>query len=153
MAYDNAALARRLIDEVWCKGNLSAADEFLSPTAVLHDPLAGELSGIEAFKARVREFRGAFPDLRVDLDELIVVGDRVITRWTASGTQKGPIMGIPPTGRKSAVSGMSITRIVSGKFVEEWTSWDTLKFMQNLGLVMQLAESDRKTEEREVRPH
>jgi steroid delta-isomerase-like uncharacterized protein len=151
MAYDNAALARRFIDEVWCKGNLGVVDEILSPSCVLHDPIAGDLKGIDALKARVREYRSAFPDLRIDIDELIVAGEKVVTRWTASGTHKGPLMGIPPTGRTSAVSGMEIAHFVNGKVVEDWTTWDTLKFMQSLGVAPSLGEPRKDV--REARPH
>jgi predicted ester cyclase len=91
--------------------------------------------------------------MRVVIDDLVVAGDKVVTRWTASGTHKGPLMGIPPTGKTTAVQGIAVSRLVNGKFVEEWTSWDTLKFMQNLGLVPQLGMGEARTDVREVRPH
>jgi steroid delta-isomerase-like uncharacterized protein len=153
MAYDNAALARRFVDEVWTKGNIGVADELVAPSYVRHDPIAGDLEGIEALKAHVREYRGAFPDLRFVIDDLVVAGDKVVTRWTVSGTHKGPLMGIAPTGKTFAVPGITVARLVNGKLVEQWPIWDTLKFMQNLGLVPQLGMGEARTEVREARPH
>ena len=66
---------------------------------------------------------------------MVVEGDKVAIRWTMSGTHKGEIEGIPPTGKKMTIWGISIERIVGGKFVETWETYDTMGFMQQLGLV------------------
>jgi hypothetical protein len=63
-------------------------------------------------------------------------------------------MGIPPTAKKSAGQGITISRISNGKFVEQWPSWDTLRFLQSLGIVPQLGPSDSRADTtRDARPH
>ena len=153
MAYDNAALARRFVDEIWSKGKISVADEIVGPDLVTHDPIAGDLKGVDALKAQVREYRGAFPDLSFVIEDLVVAGDKVVTRWTASGTHQGPLMGIPATGRAASVQGITVGRIVNGKLVEQWPLWDTLKFMQNLGVVAPMGAPEPRKDVREARPH
>jgi steroid delta-isomerase-like uncharacterized protein len=123
------------MSEVWTKGRLDLVDELIDPGCLSHDPVSGKSRGPEAIKAEVGEYRKAFPDLRFDVEELIVSGDRVVTKWTATGTHRGPILGVPPTGKTFVIHGMSIDRLTNGKITEHSGQWDTLKFFQNLGLV------------------
>ncbi len=58
-----------------------------------------------------------------------------MTRWTASGTHQGELMGIAPTGNRAAVTGITISRIADGKIAEDWVNWDTLGMMQQLGVI------------------
>jgi len=151
MAYDNAALVRRYFDEVWTKGNLAVADELIAVGGVSYDPIAGELKGSESIKGQVREYRSAFPDLRVVIDDLVVAGDKAVARWTATGTHKGTMMGVAPTGKTFIIEGISCERISNGKIVEHRAQWDTLKFLQNLGLVPLLSKG--AVRQPEARPH
>ncbi len=59
----------------------------------------------------------------------------VATRWTSSATHQGELMGIPPTGNQTGVSGIIISRVSEGKLVEDWNIWDTLGLMRQLGVV------------------
>jgi steroid delta-isomerase-like uncharacterized protein len=155
MAYDNGALIRRFFDEVWSNGQLGTADELVAAGCVEHNvaSISGDIKGVEALKAQVREYRGAFPDLRFILQDVIVSGDTVVTRWTATGTHRAPLMGIAPTGKTTSVDGISITRILNGKLIETWVQWDTLKFMQNLGVAQPLGKSTTlRSDVRDVRP-
>jgi predicted ester cyclase len=69
------------------------------------------------------------------IDEQIAEGDMVVTRWTAYGTQKGELAGIPPTGKSVVVIGVSIDRMVNGKLVAGWTVSDQYGMLQQLGVI------------------
>ncbi len=77
----------------------------------------------------------AFPDLHTDTEELIAEGDKVVQRFTVSGTDKGGFMGAPPTGKHYKVTGISIFRIANGKIVEHWGVFDQAGVLQQLGLM------------------
>jgi len=73
------------------------------------------------------------------IDEQLAEGDLVASRWTGRGTHQGELMGIPPTGKQVTVSGITISRVKNGKVVEEWSNWDTLGMLQQLGVVPEMA--------------
>ena len=79
--------------------------------------------------------RTTFPDIDVSVDDLIAEGDRVVIRWTGTGTHSGEFMGVPATGVKISVTGIAIDRIEGGKIVEHWEQFDTLGMMQQLGAI------------------
>ena len=132
----NATTARRILDEAWNAGNLEVLDELCAPDCVEHDlSTHEEVVGLEANKDRILGYRDAMPDLHVTVDDLVASGDRVVTRWHASGTNDGELMGNPPTHRHMEITGMSIDRFDSdGRLAETWDQWDNLTFMQQLGL-------------------
>jgi steroid delta-isomerase-like uncharacterized protein len=154
MAYDNRAIIRQFFDEVWSSGQLGVADELVAAGCVNHDvaSISGDIKGVEALKAQVREYRAAFPDLRFLMQDLIATGDTVVARWTATGTNRAPLMDIPPTGKTTSVEGMTISRLSNGKVIESWSQWDTLKLMQNLGVAQSLGKSAARSDAREARP-
>ena len=137
----NAATARRIGEEAFSKGRLEVLDEILSPQVVSHDPAEPEdVRGIEAHKERIRMYRAGFSDLVVTFDDVIPAGDTVVTRWTASGTNDGEVMGMPPSGKRVTITGMSIDRFdTDGKIVETWDQWDNVGFMAQLGVMPELA--------------
>jgi steroid delta-isomerase-like uncharacterized protein len=135
MATDNIALVRRLIEEVWNKGNLGVIGELIADKYVSTEPLVGTVRGPEALKQYVQTFRTAFPDLKLTIDDAVTSGDRVFLRWTARGTQRGVFMGIAPSNNKGEVLGMSIHRIVDGKIVEHHDSYDSVALLQIMGVV------------------
>ena len=116
----NAAAARRVTDEAFNRGRLEVFDEICSPDVVSHDPAEPEdLRGTDAHKERVRGYRTAMPDLELVFDDLIAAGDKVVTRWTARGTNDGELMGMPPTGKRVEITGISIDRFdADGMLVE-----------------------------------
>ena len=79
--------------------------------------------------------RTAFPDLQTTHEDTIAQADKVVIRWTLSGTHTGPWLDIPPTARSFRVSGIDIFRIVGGKLVDLWQEGDTLGFLQQLGVI------------------
>ncbi|GAC1447446.1 MAG: hypothetical protein PVSMB1_19730 [Gemmatimonadaceae bacterium] len=141
MSDQNKALARRALEEVWNKGNLAVINELVASNATYHDANVpgGKFTGPEGVKQFVQIYRGAFPDVRITIDDQIAERDTVCTRWTATGTHKGEFMGIAPTGKATTVTGVDIDRYQNGKVVEAWASYDMLGMLQQLGVVPSLA--------------
>jgi steroid delta-isomerase-like uncharacterized protein len=69
------------------------------------------------------------------IEDQVAEGDKVVTRWTATGTHKGELMGIPPSGKKVRVTGIAIDRLEDGKIVESWSSFDQLGMLQQIGAI------------------
>jgi len=132
---ENKALIRRFTEEFRNRGNLAVADELLAPDYVLHAGLGPDIRGPEGCKQDIIAVRSAFPDFHVTIDEMVAEGDKVAYRWTMRGTHRGEFTGITPTGKQVTGWGMSIDRIVGGRIVETWNRYDTLGFMQQLGVI------------------
>jgi len=133
---ENKALARRAIDEIWSKGNLAVGLDIYSPNFVSHQdshPDIGDVRGLSALIEFVREFREAFPDFHDTIDDQVAEGDKVVTRFTSTGTHRGTLMGLQPTNKRACWMAIVIDRIEEGKIVEEWVSWDLSGMMQQLG--------------------
>ncbi len=131
---ENKALVRRAFEEGWNAGNLEVFDEVTSSDYVLHDPTVPEdVVGVDGIKGFASAFLGAFPDLRFSIEEQVAEGDTVATRWTSSATHQGELMGIAPTGNRTEVSGVTVSRISDGKIAEDWNSWDALGLMRQIG--------------------
>jgi len=133
------ALADRDL-EIWNKGNLALIDELCAPEYVAHNVnqlLDVEVKGAAAMKQYVTSVRTSYPDLHVRMDELLITGDRIIRRWTATGTNTGPLPGpagkLPPTGKHVEVSGVDVIRIVKGKYAESWSYWNGAAVLAQLG--------------------
>ena len=139
MSEENEALVHRYFEEIWNKGNLDLIDDLFTANFVRHGPTGteGEVRGLEGFKGLVSMYHNAFPDLRVPIEDLIAESDRVVTRWRASGTHQGELLGSAPTGNQASVTGILIDRISGGKIEEEWVDYDTFHFMQQIGAVAQ----------------
>jgi steroid delta-isomerase-like uncharacterized protein len=136
MSAQNKMIDRRLIEEVWNRGDFSVVDQVVASDYIGHSSTpAGETHGPAGYKRFYATLRDAFPDFQVTVEDQIAEGDKVVTRWTARGTHKGEFQGIPPTGRQSAITGITIDRIANGKVVECWTNADDLGMMRLLGVV------------------
>ncbi|MEW6212541.1 MAG: ester cyclase [Acidobacteriota bacterium] len=132
----NKVLVRRAIDEIWNKGNLSTVEELYDANCVRHDPAAPEFAtGLDNLKQQATLYRTAFPDLEVTIEDMIVEGDKVVTRWSSKGTHRGELQGIAPTGREVTSSGISIALIANGKIIEERVNWDNFGLMKQLGAI------------------
>jgi len=129
------AMERRVVDALINHGNMAVADEVFAPEYVYHGPGGQELRGPEGFKQLITLFRTAFPDIRLTIRDMVVEGDKLVSRFTAQGTHKGDLMGIPPTGKRISVTGIIIHRIAGGKVVESWENFDQLLMMQQLGVI------------------
>jgi len=136
-AKDLKAFDRRFFEE-WNKGKaaaMAAIDKTCATNIVWHSTGGEDIHGLKDFKKSMGEFFDAFPDNHFAIDDMFAEGDKVAVRYTITGTHKGEFMGIPPTNKKFTVWAIEIDRIVGGKFVEGWIRFDTLGFMQQLGLV------------------
>ena len=136
MSEENKALARRVADDLVNPGNVDAVDEIYAPDYVLHDPSTPEdVHGVEGAREFYETVFNAFPDTEISIEELIAEGDKVVTRWTSRGTHQGEFMGLPPSGKRVEVAGVTISRIEGGKIVEDWEFTDALGMMQQLGAI------------------
>ena len=129
----NKALTRRHFEEDWNQGKLDVIDEIFATDYVGHQPGGTDIQGPEGLKQFVTMGRTAFPDIQFTVEDQIAEGDKVVIRWTLTGTHKGEYMGIPPTGVQVRVTGISFFRIAGGKIVERWLNRDALGMMQQLG--------------------
>ena len=129
-------LARRWFDQVWNKRRAQAIDEMMSPKCIGHGkaPDGGDTIGAEGFKQFQLAYLGSFPDLKVNVDDVIVEGRKMAIRWSATGTHQGDSLGFPATSKPMRITGMSIVYVKGGKIVEGWDSYDQHGMLQQLGL-------------------
>ena len=135
MSADNKALVRRLLEESFNSGNSAVADELVAADFVDHNPLPGLPPTAEGFKQSFAVIRAAMPDMTYTIEDVIAEGDKVVVRWTTSGTNTGEMLGMPATGKKATVTGIDIFRVQDGKLAEFWLSWDQLGMLQQLGMI------------------
>ena len=128
----NKAIYRRFLQEVFNEGRLDKL-ELLSPSYVFHDAPPGTPKGPEAIKQVVTMFRGAFPDLKITIEEMVAEGDKVCARATTRGTHQGPIFGIPATEKAVTMTGLTMVTITDGRLVESWVKNDVMGLMKQLG--------------------
>jgi steroid delta-isomerase-like uncharacterized protein len=135
-AEENKAVVRRMLDELFNRGNLDLAEEIIASDFVEHDPnMPEDLHGPEEFKEYVAAYRSAFPDIHIAVEDQVAEEDKVATRWTGTGTHEGDLSGIAPTGIRTTVAGMDISRISGGKIAESWSSYDMMGLMHQLGVI------------------
>ena len=134
MSEANESVMYRFIDEVINKGNFSLLDELVQPNYVYRSPDQA-LDGPEALKGLLADYRLAFPDLNVKIEELVNGGDKVVISITLTGTHEGDLLGIPPTGKTVKIHGMILSHFEDGKIIAEWEILDMLALFQQLGIV------------------
>ena len=127
--------SRRIFEEVWNRRNPAIIDELMAPDYLHHDVLSPEAFGLDGYKQFADRYLSAFPDLQMTIHDEVVAGDRIVTRWTATGTHNGDLPGLPRTGKKVSVTGITIARLSNGKFVESWNNWDALGMLRQLGAI------------------
>ena len=133
---ENKKISWRLQEEVFGEGKLESVDELLAPDYVSHAPGDPELSrGPEDIKEIVRAYHSAFPDISFTVEKQVAEGAMVVTRWIARGTHRGEFMGVPPSGSRIEVSGMSMDHISGGRIVENWNNWEALEMMRQIGAI------------------
>jgi predicted ester cyclase len=132
---ENKVLYRRWIETVFNNKNLAAIEEFIDPAGIDHALPPGMPTSREGSRQFIGSYLSAFPDLHLTIEDIIAEGDKIVGRWTSSGTHQGELFGIPPTGRHAASTGIDILRIEGGKFVEHWLALDQLGMLQQLGVI------------------
>lgn len=134
MSEQNKEIVRR-IQEAFDMGNLDALDDLIAPDIASHDTPPGAPGGLEGAKMGHQMVLSWFPDYRVEIDEILAEGDRVVMRFTVSGTHQGEMMGFAPTGKRFSVPGFSEYRVEGGKAVEHWGLHDNFGVFMQLGLI------------------
>ena len=130
----NKAMMRKSYEE-WNKGNPGFFMESTTPDYVYFSPSGNpNPHNREDAVESVKLIWKGFPDVSFSIEDIMVAGDKTITRFVIRGTHQGEFMGIPATGKKIEVSGIMISRVENGKWVEEWEEMDTMGMMQQLGL-------------------
>ncbi len=129
----NKAIVRTVLEEVLGKGKVDENEALYSPGFVSHGSTrdVGRTEDRESMKG----WKRAFPDLQVTIDKMVAEGDLVAVRFVAEGTNTGEANGLPATGKRIRIAGMTLLRIVNGKIMEEWPSFDQLDFLRQLGLM------------------
>jgi steroid delta-isomerase-like uncharacterized protein len=129
------AVMRTWFEEVWNQGREEAIDRIFAADAVAHGLPGGPMTGPAAFRAIFGAFRGAFPDIRIEVLRTVTEGDLVTTHCRVTGTHSGATLGFAPTGRRVDFEGMVIARVGNGQIQEGWNCFDFLAMYQQLGVV------------------
>jgi len=131
MSQHHRQLAQRWFEDVWNRRIDASIDELLHPDARGH--MEGfETKGVEEFRNVRATFLEAFPDFRLDVEDMVVDGDNVVTRWRVRGSHLGNSLGMAATQRSADFRGMTWLRFENGRIVEGWDSWNMGDLMQKL---------------------
>lgn len=133
MSKQNNIAAQQQFGEAINSGNFEKFDALVAADAIEHDPAPDQQPGPEGYAAFFGTLRGAFPDMKVEVEQLIADEDNVAFAYTLTGTHNGDFMGIPATGKKIKARGMQISKFKDGKMVERWGSSDELGILKQLG--------------------
>jgi len=129
----NKKIITRYYDEVWNQGNLDVLDDILDPEYINHNPgLPNPIPGPDGLKPIVAAMRTGLPDLRFEINDMLLTPDKVAIRCTMHGTHTGELFGIPSTGKKVCINQMQIEYIKNGKIIEHWRVSDDL--MEQIGV-------------------
>lgn len=136
MSEDLKAIAARMPEEVFSQGKLEVIDEVVHPDFVDHGrPWEGISPDREGLKVMVRRLREAFPDWTSTVHHVVAEGDLVVQHETATGTMRGELVGMPPSGKKASWDAIHLVRFQDGKIAEHWVVVDQLGMLQQLGFV------------------
>jgi predicted ester cyclase len=137
-AQENKEKARRMLEEAFGQGKLEVVEEILDPAFVCYDPNSesGAVWGVDTIKQEIEWFRNAIPNLTYTVEDQVAEGDKVVSRYTATGTHQGEFFGVAATGNRIEMSGIQIDRFdENGRMVEEWPEYDLLGAMKQMGAV------------------
>jgi steroid delta-isomerase-like uncharacterized protein len=134
MSAADEAVVRRFYEEMNNDRKLELAPELFTADHKMHDPQVPAPDGPDGMAAIVKVYQNGVQG-HWQIEDIFSTDDKVVVRWTGSGTHVAEINGIPPTGKPINVDAITIHRTVSGKIAETWEVWDTLGFLQQLGVV------------------
>jgi steroid delta-isomerase-like uncharacterized protein len=138
MTMDNAATTRRAY-ELINAGDLDGFGELVADDFVEHDDTADFAPTKQGVLELFHMYRAAFPDLRLHAEEVLVSDDKTVTRARATGTHRGELMGLPPTGRSANVKFIDIHQYdAAGLMSGHWGVIDMLSMLQQLGAVAEV---------------
>lgn len=131
---ENKTIVRRY-QEAYNSNNLDDLDELVAADLITHALMPGMPPSLEGGKQIHRMTVAAIPDFHTAIEDLLAEGDKVVMRFTATGTFKNEFLGLPPTGKLIKFTGISIFRLAGGKIVEHWGQEDELGLMRQLGAI------------------
>ena len=132
---DHTAIVLRYIEEVLNTGDPEAVATFIDPTYVRHDPgLPFVVQGPDGIRQLMMAFHNAFPDIHIACQTSIADGDMVAVHLTVTGTNRGELMGMPPTGKSINMATIEIYRLAGDKIVEQWVVADNAAMLRQLGV-------------------
>lgn len=134
-AEENKAVVRAMVEEVFNKKNVDALGDYIAEDMVDHNPPPTDKPGLEGYKDMFRMYLSAFPDLNLQVDDVLAEGDKVVMRVTTTGTHQGDFAGIAATGKKVSFGEIHVVRVADGKMVEHWGVEDQMGMMQQLGVI------------------
>jgi steroid delta-isomerase-like uncharacterized protein len=134
MTAANEAVVRRFYEQMCNERKNELASELFSADHVMHDPQVPAGKGPQGMVDVISTYQNGVNG-HWNIEEIFSTDDRVVVRWTGSGEHVGEVNGIPPTGAKVRVDAISIHAIKGGKIAETWEVWDTLSFLQQIGVV------------------
>jgi steroid delta-isomerase-like uncharacterized protein len=114
--------------------NFDLFKDVVAAENVEHDPAPGQGPGPEGYRTFFSGLTKAFPDMKLALETMVADEDSIAFAYTMTGTHQGPLMGIPPTGKRVSIRGLQISKFRDGKMVERWGSSDQLGLLQQLGV-------------------
>ena len=135
MSEKNKALARRYPMEAFETRNVNVVDDLLTADFRDHDPGTPQdiPPGPEGIKPVLEGYLAAMGDINFTIEDQIAEGDKVLTRWTVRMTHSGELMGVPATGKSVSFSGITLLRLENGKIAEEWSNWDGIGLLEQIG--------------------
>ncbi len=128
-------IVRRFVEEYQEKRDPEALAEYLAPAVVDHTPMPGTAPGADGVRQVFEMLWSALPDMRVEIHDQIAEGDKVVTRKSFLGTQRGELLGVPPTEKEVHLDLIDIVRVADGRIVEHWNIIDSYGLMQQLGAI------------------
>jgi steroid delta-isomerase-like uncharacterized protein len=140
MAQEPTEMVRAMIEEVYGAGKMELIPKLVNDDYVEHDPINGRIDR-KGLEGEVRMWRTAFPDMRMEVIDIIASGDRVSVRWRGTGTHRGELAGMPATHKKHTTEGITMVRFRNGKASEAWVQYDSLGMMRQLGLAPEMGKT------------
>lgn len=132
----NITIIRKLFDDVYSKGNFATMDLLFANDVRLVDAASPNFKGgLAALKEKETLYRKAFPNLSLKINDIFSSDDKVVAYWTATGTHKGELQGIPPSGKNFNVTGISIYTLKDNKITFVTQVWDRLALLEQIGEV------------------
>jgi len=128
-------VVRRFLDEVLNGGNLDLIDELWAEDLAWHGGSLGDIFGLPAFRKFIALAQPRHSPGCLTVEEIVSAGQKVVARFTNRGTQTGPFLGTPPTGRHAEWLGIGIYTVTSGKISQAWFGEDVLGMLMQLGVV------------------
>ena len=129
----NITATKRMYEEVYNKGNLEVLNELLTNNAAIFDvALHNGKGSVTEYREAQENYHQAFPNMKIKIDDILGLEDKVFVRWSATGTHKGDLQGIAPTNQNVKVTGITIYKFKNGKITEINQQWDRLGLLEQI---------------------